>query len=150
LCTIPYYPAGFPEQLLSQMATCQTAANEFLRQFWFSLFYSPQEMRNPAFARFIEQREAKASKMVSYLRSTQEKVEALYLLAQQLNVDATIVETVCFYKYPRLQMQRSDYLGYATTYVSGSPCLEIPQKSKVELRPESKKAITMSYRDESQ
>jgi transcription initiation factor TFIIH subunit 1 len=89
------------------MATCQTAANEFLRQFWFSLFPSPQEMRNPAFARFNEQREAKASKMISYLRSTQEKVEALYPLAQELNVDATIVETVCFYKYPRLQMPRS-------------------------------------------
>jgi transcription initiation factor TFIIH subunit 1 len=92
------HSADFPEQLLSQMATCQTAANEFLRQLWFALFPSSQEMRNPAFSKLLEQREAKAAKMVSYLQSTHEKVEALYPLAQQLNVDATIVEMVSSYE----------------------------------------------------
>lgn len=83
-----------PDQLTIPMTTCQTAANEFLRQFWFSLCPSPQDMRNPAFLKLSEQHEAKAAKMVSYLQSTREKVEALYLLAQQLNVEPAAVEAV--------------------------------------------------------
>jgi len=78
---------------MMQMSTCQTAANEFLRQFWFSLFPSPHDMRSGSFSRLSEQREAKAAKMISYLQTTCEKVEALYSLARQLSIDPSIVET---------------------------------------------------------
>ena len=88
------FSAGeLPEQLTTQMASCQTAANEFLRQFWLSLF-PPQEFRSNASSRFAEQREAKTSKMIAFLQTTQEKVEALYPLARELNVDPFAVEMV--------------------------------------------------------
>jgi transcription initiation factor TFIIH subunit 1 len=83
-----------PDQLLTQMSTCQTAANEFLRQFWVSIFPTVQDMRNPGFSKSSEQREAKAVKMVAYLETTREKVEALLSLARQLDVDPAMVETV--------------------------------------------------------
>ena len=83
-----------PHQLIDQMVTCQAAANEFLRQFWLSSFPTPHEMRNPAFSKFLEHREAKAAKMISYLQSTHEKVEALFTQARQLHLDPAVVETV--------------------------------------------------------
>jgi transcription initiation factor TFIIH subunit 1 len=76
------------------MATCQAAANEFLRQFWLSSFPSPHEMRSATFSKFSEHREAKATKMISYLQSTDEKVEALFAQAQQLHLDPAMVEVV--------------------------------------------------------
>lgn len=88
---------GLPDELMHQMATCHTAANEFLRQFWASVFSNQQEYRSLSVTKLNEQREqreAKAAKMVSYLQSTQEKVNALLPLARQLSIDPNVVETV--------------------------------------------------------
>jgi len=90
---IQFASADLPEQLISQMSTCQTAANEFLRQFWVSMFPPMQDMRNPNFSKFSDQREAKAAKMISYLQSTREKVDALSTLALRLDVEPTVVAT---------------------------------------------------------
>jgi transcription initiation factor TFIIH subunit 1 len=73
------------------MRTCQTAANEFLRQFW-TATYPPitdgPSLSTPA------QRAAKASKMVGYLSKTPEKVAAIVQTAQQQGLDAARVEVV--------------------------------------------------------
>jgi len=91
--SIQLISADLPEQLLSQMSTCQTAANEFLRQFWVSLFPAVQDLRSPNFNKFSDQRESKAAKMIAYLQTTREKVKALLALAAQLNIDPVVVET---------------------------------------------------------
>ncbi|KAK7472733.1 RNA polymerase II transcription factor B subunit 1 [Stygiomarasmius scandens] len=78
-----------PEALFRQMRTCQTAANEFLRQFW-TATYPPitdgPSLTTPA------QRAAKASKMIGYLSKTPEKVAAIVQTAKQQGVDPGRVE----------------------------------------------------------
>jgi transcription initiation factor TFIIH subunit 1 len=74
------------------MTTCQTAANEFLRQFWSATYPPPVDsilsIATPT------QRAAKAAKMIGYLAKTSEKVEALVRMAQQHGVDGSRVEQV--------------------------------------------------------
>lgn len=73
------------------MTTCQTAANEFLRQFW-SAMYPPltdQPVLAPATP---AQKAAKAAKMAGYLGKTHEKVGALVSAAHGEGVDARRVE----------------------------------------------------------
>jgi len=80
-----------PEALFRQMTTCQTAANEFLRQFWLSMYPQPNDLQ-PVAAATPAQRTAKAEKMIGYLSKTKEKVDALVRTAQAEGVDHNRVE----------------------------------------------------------
>ncbi|TFK44377.1 hypothetical protein BDQ12DRAFT_620409 [Crucibulum laeve] len=81
-----------PDGLFRQMTTCQTAANEFLRQFWSATYPPPVELQTLA-AATPAQRAAKAAKMISYISKTPEKVAALIQTAQHHGIDPTRVET---------------------------------------------------------
>lgn len=85
-----------PVSLFRQMTTCQTAANEFLRQFWFSI-YPPATDAPPAggAAAAATQRKQKAAKMAEYLAKTPEKVEALIRTAKREGADFVRVDIVC-------------------------------------------------------
>ncbi|KAI0663565.1 hypothetical protein C8Q70DRAFT_906577 [Cubamyces menziesii] len=80
-----------PESLFRQMTTCQTAANEFLRQFWLAIYPPPTESQTLA-AATPAQKAAKAAKMIGYLGKTHEKVEALVRAAHQEGVDPARVK----------------------------------------------------------
>ncbi|KAI6098988.1 hypothetical protein EDD16DRAFT_1766100 [Pisolithus croceorrhizus] len=80
---------GLPAALFRQLTTCQTAANEFLRQFWGAM--CPPPVDTP-FAPSLAQRSAKAAKMASYLAGTREKVDALVRVAQIEGADGASVE----------------------------------------------------------
>jgi transcription initiation factor TFIIH subunit 1 len=75
------------------MTTCQTAANEFLRQFWSSMYppVAEQQVLAPATP---AQKAAKAAKMIGYLAKTHEKVDALVRTAHLDGFDSTRVEIV--------------------------------------------------------
>ncbi|KAM5530768.1 hypothetical protein V8D89_015575 [Ganoderma adspersum] len=75
-----------PEALFRQMTTCQTAANEFLRQFWLTIYPPANESQQLSVAT-PAQKAAKASKMIGYLKKTHEKVEALVVEAQREQAD---------------------------------------------------------------
>lgn len=72
------------------MRTCQTAANEFLRQFW-SAAYPPMDGGVPMTP---AQKSAKISKMTSYLAKTPDKVNAIIETAGQEGLDAAKIEVV--------------------------------------------------------
>ncbi|EIN11764.1 hypothetical protein PUNSTDRAFT_50633 [Punctularia strigosozonata HHB-11173 SS5] len=80
-----------PEHLFRQLTTCQTAANEFLRQFW-SAIYPPPSDAPVLSASTPAQKAAKAAKMAGYLSKTQEKVDALVRMATAEGVDPSKVE----------------------------------------------------------
>ena len=75
------------------MTTCQTAANEFLRQFWSATYPPPAEFQTVAVTS-PAQRAAKAAKMIGYISKTHEKVQAIVQIAQQHGIDPLRVETV--------------------------------------------------------
>ncbi|KIJ09331.1 hypothetical protein PAXINDRAFT_17580, partial [Paxillus involutus ATCC 200175] len=52
-------------------------ANEFLRQFWTSIYPPPSDLPTPSSSSTAAQRSAKAAKMAGYLGKTHEKVDAL-------------------------------------------------------------------------
>ncbi|KAG5654394.1 hypothetical protein H0H81_003218 [Sphagnurus paluster] len=81
-----------PDGLFRQMTTCQTAANEFLRQFWSAMYPPPLDVQTVVVAT-PAQRAAKAAKMIGYIAKTHEKVDALVKLAQQHGIDPMRVET---------------------------------------------------------
>lgn len=75
------------------MTTCQTAAYEFLRQFWLATYPLPVEHQisspvTPA------QRAAKAAKMIGYISKTADKVQALVDVAQYSGIDPSRVKNV--------------------------------------------------------
>lgn len=76
-----------PEPLLRQLTTCQTAANEFLRQFWSAVFPQQSGDGKTASAATPAQREAKAAKMIGYIMKTPEKAEALIVTAPKYGAD---------------------------------------------------------------
>ncbi|TCD69832.1 RNA polymerase II transcription factor B subunit 1 [Steccherinum ochraceum] len=80
-----------PEAILRQMTTCQTAANEFLRQFWLAIYPPPTEVVTASAANSA-QKAAKAAKMIGYLEKTGEKVDAIVRSAQADGVNATKVQ----------------------------------------------------------
>lgn len=82
-----------PENLFRQMTTCQTAANEFLRQFWLAIYPPPLELPT-ASSSTPAQKAAKAAKMAGYLEKTHEKVDALVRTAQREGFDQTRVQVV--------------------------------------------------------
>lgn len=75
------------------MTTCQTAANEFLRQFWSAICPPPAEPQSLAVAT-PAQKATKAAKMIGYLTKTHEKVDALIRAAHVEGVDPKRVEIV--------------------------------------------------------
>ncbi|KAJ7072140.1 hypothetical protein C8F01DRAFT_1102708 [Mycena amicta] len=80
-----------PDALFRQMTTCQAAANEFLRQFWSSMYPPAAELQVVAVPT-RQQRAAKAAKMIGYLCKTQGKVDGLVYMGPQHNVDPTRIE----------------------------------------------------------
>ncbi|KAJ6594100.1 hypothetical protein B0H19DRAFT_1093796 [Mycena capillaripes] len=80
-----------PDALFRQMTSCQTATNEFLRQFWSSMYPPAAEVQVVAIAT-PAQRAAKAAKMIGYLSKTQEKVDALVYMGPQHQVDPARIE----------------------------------------------------------
>ncbi|RPD74246.1 hypothetical protein L226DRAFT_553368 [Lentinus tigrinus ALCF2SS1-7] len=80
-----------PEGLFRQMTTCQTAANEFLRQFWLTIYPPANESQTLSVAT-PAQKAAKAAKMIGYLSKTHEKVEALVGVAHQEGIDPARVQ----------------------------------------------------------
>ena len=84
-----------PDGLFRQMTTCQTAANEFLRQFWLAT-YPPLGDFETAASPTPAQRAVKAAKMIGYISKTEEKVHALVQTAVSHGIDPTRVEIVSF------------------------------------------------------
>lgn len=80
-----------PDVLFRQLTTCQTAANEFLRQFW-SASYPPLSEVPSVSTATPAQRAAKATKMIGYLSKTHEKVQALVQSASMHSVEPARVE----------------------------------------------------------
>ncbi|KDQ21702.1 hypothetical protein BOTBODRAFT_211251 [Botryobasidium botryosum FD-172 SS1] len=80
-----------PEHLSLQMSTCQTAANEFLRQFWSAVYPSVEMQTNSVST--PAQRAAKAAKMAAYLGKTPERVMSLVQAAREEGIDAKTVES---------------------------------------------------------
>lgn len=89
-----FYPDDIPDGFFRQLTTCQTAANEFLRQFWSATYPLPVDSQSILSIATPAQRAAKAAKMIGYLAKTSEKVDSLVRLAQQHGVDGSRVETV--------------------------------------------------------
>lgn len=79
---------------MRQMSTCQTAANEFLRHYWHSIYPPPSQASLPLTETLRNQRAVKAAKMAGYLASTHEKVEAIIKAAPREKVDPRRVELV--------------------------------------------------------
>lgn len=88
---LSYSQDDIPAGLFRQMTTCQTAANEFLRQYWSSTLPQPPELQTAATAT-PAQRAAKAVKMIGYLSKTPEKVQALVETAKASGLDGARVE----------------------------------------------------------
>lgn len=84
-----------PDGLFRQMTTCQTAANEFLRQFWLATYQPSGDVQTVVMAT-PQQRVAKQAKMIGYISRTHEKVNALVQVAQQHGIDTSRVEIVSF------------------------------------------------------
>ena len=84
-----------PDGLFRQMTTCQTAVNEFLRQFWVSV-YPPTTDLSTLAAASPAQRANKAAKMIGYLSKTREKVDSIVRTAQIEGVDPTRIEVVSY------------------------------------------------------
>ena len=83
------------------MRSVQTAANEFLRQFWSAIYPSSRELapQTPA------QKAQKAARMAGFLHKTPDKVAALVREAAATNVDRRKVEVV-----------RPPYISYLCAY----------------------------------
>ncbi|KAI0768370.1 hypothetical protein BC629DRAFT_1535963 [Irpex lacteus] len=81
-----------PESLFRQMRTCQTAANEFLRQFWLAIYPPPADTQILS-ASTPAQKAQKATKMIGYLERTPEKVEAIVIAARKEGFDPVRVQT---------------------------------------------------------
>ncbi|KAI0093026.1 hypothetical protein BDY19DRAFT_882431 [Irpex rosettiformis] len=81
-----------PEGLFRQMRTCQTAANEFLRQFWLAIYPPPADSQILS-ASTPAQKAQKATKMIGYLEKTPEKVEAIVIAARKEGFDPVRAQT---------------------------------------------------------
>ena len=75
------------------MTTCQTAGNEFLRQFWAAIYPPTSDLQTLATASPAH-KAAKADRMADYLSQTPVKVNALVYMAKQEGVDAIKVQAV--------------------------------------------------------
>jgi len=78
--------ADIPEEIYRQMRTCQTAANEFLRQFWSAIY--PPAGETLVGSTTPAQKTAKATRMAGYLTKTPEKVAAIIRAAEMAGAGA--------------------------------------------------------------
>ena len=76
------------------MTTCQTAANEFLRQFWAAIYPQQSDFPTLGGSSSAAAKAAKAAKMAGYLEKTPEKIRAIVQTAEHAGVDRTKVELV--------------------------------------------------------
>lgn len=74
------------------METCQTAGNEFLRQFWSAIYPSAFEVQRQSAPPVYK--EAKADRMVEYIARTPAKIEALVQEARASGADPERVQSV--------------------------------------------------------
>ncbi|PFH53830.1 hypothetical protein AMATHDRAFT_137016 [Amanita thiersii Skay4041] len=81
-----------PDGLFKQMTACQITANEFLRQFWSSVYPPLAELQTISVVT-PAQRSAKAAKMIGYISQTPEKVNILKAIAEQNGIDPNRIET---------------------------------------------------------
>ena len=72
------------------MTTCQTAGNEFLRQFWTAVYPPASDLQTAS----PIHKAAKADRMADYLTRTPAKVDALVQAAREQGVDAARVQLV--------------------------------------------------------
>ena len=84
-----------PEAVLRQMTSCQSAANEFLRQFWSAVLPAKAFDITVAAHATPAQKAARAQKMIGYLERTEERVRGVLSEAQSANVDPQRVRFVC-------------------------------------------------------
>jgi hypothetical protein len=119
---------GLTDDLLRQMATCHTAANEFLRQFWLSkLAWQGETALRP------EQRNAKAIKMAGYLSTTHERVRSIMNDAKAAGVDAGAVEKVSPVSL-RIVCSLEFAAGIVTPSRCRRSCLIFPSKPEITYR----------------
>ncbi|KAF8628918.1 hypothetical protein AX15_003696 [Amanita polypyramis BW_CC] len=83
--------SDIPDGLFKQMKSCQIATNEFLRQYWTSVYPPITELQNLNTAS-PAQRAMKAAKMIGYIAQTPEKVTLLKRIAEQSGVDSTRID----------------------------------------------------------
>lgn len=110
-----------PEAFFSQMRTCQTAANEFLRQFWAAM--APPVTEAVLAPQTPAQRVAKAAKMAAYLSRTHEKVSALVAAGMSQGIDPQKIQTVCSMFLGCCLFTNFD-LGSAACVECRRPCFE--------------------------
>lgn len=82
----------FPEQVLRSMISCQASANEFLRHFWSAVLPAPMGDISAAAMATPQQKAAKASRMIEYLRKTQERVNVVVSDGEKGGADANAVK----------------------------------------------------------
>jgi transcription initiation factor TFIIH subunit 1 len=75
------------------MTTCQTAGNEFLRQFWTAVYPPASDLQTLATASPMH-KAAKADRMADYLSRTPAKIDALVQAGREEGVDPTRVQLV--------------------------------------------------------
>ena len=83
-----------PDALLRQMTTCQTAGNEFLRQFWSAVYPAASDLQTLAAAASPAHKAAKVDRMADYLSRTPAKVDSLVHMARQEGADPVRVQVV--------------------------------------------------------
>ncbi|KAG8863526.1 RNA polymerase II transcription factor B subunit 1 [Tulasnella sp. 330] len=83
--------SDFPDDIVEEMTSLQTATTEFLRQFWSAIYPPPPEQGLLSVAS-PQQLSARAEKMVKYLAKTQGKVSALVQKGAQLGMDARRID----------------------------------------------------------
>lgn len=118
-----------PESLLKQMTTCQTAGNEFLRQFWSAVYPPASDLQTLATASPMH-KAAKIDRMADYLSRTPVKVDALVQMARQESVDPVRVQVVRQYFTQVLFTSLTVLAGVATITRccrQGSPFLSYTQ-----------------------
>lgn len=86
-----------PEDLLRQMTSCQTSANEFLRHLWSAVLPPGQNDHSASAKGTPAQKAAKAQKMISYLQKTQDRVDLVLKEAKRARQD---VERISFVRLP--------------------------------------------------
>ncbi|KIL65942.1 hypothetical protein M378DRAFT_192221 [Amanita muscaria Koide BX008] len=83
---------NIPDGLFKQMASAQTSANEFLRQYWSSIYPPLTESQNTIIST-PSQRTARASKMIGYITHVPENINMLKKTAEQNGIDPRLIET---------------------------------------------------------
>lgn len=94
LLTTSYHPLDeFPEDIMNEMTSLQTATSEFLRQFWSAVNPPPPEQGVLSVAT-PEQLQERKDKMAGYLIKTEDKIQVIAGKAVQSGSDGSKVQAV--------------------------------------------------------